>query len=84
MPKPVEDDLGILPFTTRAIAEDVMGEGRATAKNDDVSTDSVVTRSNPPAPESVTVVDRGGLPVFDVPTDAPTFGPEQVRAALDE
>ncbi|GAB96993.1 hypothetical protein BJY21_001539 [Kineosphaera limosa] len=70
--------------TTLSIDDDVLEEVRAIAAADGTSIGAVVTRLLRRGLKPVEVVDRDGFPVFDVPADAPMFGAEQVRAALDD
>lgn len=71
--------------TTLHIADDVMQAARVLAASRKESIGKVVSDLarrglKPMAP----VRYRGTFPVFDVPEDAPVFGPEQVREALEE
>lgn len=73
--------------TTLALDDDVLAAARAMARTSRRSLGSVVSdlarrglRPAPLAPGD----DRSGLPLFAVPDDAPTFGPDDVAGDLDE
>ena len=70
--------------TTLSIDDDVLAELRLIANADGRSLGAVTTTLLRRALQPVGLTERDGFPVFDVPADAPSFGIDEVRTALDE
>ena len=70
--------------TTLAIDDDVLDEARRIAAVERRGLGKVISDLARRSLAPVEVVETDGLPVFDVPADAPPITPEMVAAALDE
>lgn len=70
--------------TTVVIDDDVMNDVRDIARSEGRSLGAVLSDLARRALAPVRLRQEGDLPVFDVPPDAPTFGAEQVRRALED
>lgn len=70
--------------TTLAIDDDVLDDARELAATQGRSIGAVISDLARRSLAPVGIVVRNGLPVFDVPDDAPAISPEDVARALDE
>ena len=70
--------------TTLTIDDDVLLDARDIARTEGRSLGAVVSDLMRQSLRPVGVRHEEGLPVFDVADDAPTFGAEDVRRALDD
>ena len=70
--------------TTLDIDDDVLSAVRAIAADRDISMGSALSEIARAGLAKRSLVSDGGLPVFDVPADAPILTPEMVRRALED
>ncbi|MBS1848823.1 MAG: antitoxin [Actinobacteria bacterium] len=70
--------------TTLAIDDDVLDEARRIAVTERRGLGKVISDLARRSLAPVGIVEVDGLPVFDVPSDAPPITDEQVMCALDE
>lgn len=70
--------------TTLTIDDDVLLDARDIARAEGRSLGAVVSDLMRQSLRPVGVRSEGDLPVFDVADDAPNFGAEDVRRALDD
>jgi hypothetical protein len=70
--------------TTLAIDDDVLEQARQIAETEGRSVGAVISSLARRSLAPIGITERDGLPVFDVPSDAPQITFEQVARALDE
>lgn len=70
--------------TTLQIDEDVLSQAREIARRDGRGIGAVISDLARQALRPVGIRDDGGLPVFDVPADAPPITADDVARAFDE
>ena len=70
--------------TTLQIDDDVLEDARSIARSDGRSLGAVISDLARRALRPVGIVERDGLPVFDVPPDAPTITAEDVARGLED